>query len=219
MKKIIILNLLLISSIFANSYSLLKETSPDKSYKDFGVFGKTYPILETPFMDILKKRMEEYKLSQKNIKDQVMNQIKMAAFESTELPLCKDYSKEKPKEDFITIQMDIINPFGRVIYKKGDKIKSEIKNGKILDLCFIDYRNKIVGKNQINELKKIYPDCMYIVANKNVLSIRKDFPNLDIYPTSKGQEDRFGIKCYPSVVHMEKDTIQKTYYPYEQFKN
>jgi hypothetical protein len=215
MKKLILL-IFTTSLIFANNYNL-KFNKKKYEYNDFGVYGKLYPIIEEPFMEILNKKMNDYKLSKNSINEEIVNQIKMSAFESTNKPLCKDNEILPSETDYQIIKMDIFNPFGRLIYKKGDKIKSEIKGGKKLNLCFINFKNEISGKNQISKFKN--KDCMFIVANKNVLSLRKDYPNLKIYPTSKEQENRFNVKCYPAIIHMEKDQIQKNYFSYEQFKN
>lgn len=208
-------NKIFLSLLFIASNSL----ADNLTYKDFGTFGKTYPILEENFFDFIKREAKKIKIDKKDIEKIVVEQVKNAAYETTTLPLCQKDLTEPRSIDYYTVKTDIKNPFGRVIYAKGQKIESKIKNGRSLDLCFIDGRNDIVTSNQINFFKKRVNNCLFIVSNKNTLKLRKKFPDTEIYPTSKMQEDRFSLGCYPAHFHFKGKYIDKKYFSYEQFKN
>lgn len=188
-------------------------------YIDFGVNGRTYPILENDFEEEIKKKVQEFKIDQEEVRKQVIAEVKKAALKTTNLPLCLKDKNMKPEIDYVAVPENVFNPLGRLIYSKGQKLESKIPAGKTLDLCFVDGRNKIATKNQINELSKIYPKCIFLIANENVLYLREEFKDKEIFPTSKPQEDRFGIECYPATVHMELNTKENKYYSYDRFKN
>lgn len=207
--KLFIVIICMVASLFAQQ---------DK-YIDFGVNGRTYPILENDFEEQMKKNVKDFKINQEEIETQVISEIKKAALKTTNLPLCLKDKYMKPEIDYVAVPENVFNPLGRLIYSKGQKLESRIPVGKSLDLCFVDGRNKIATKNQINELSKIYPKCIFLVANENVLYLREQFKDKEIFPTSKPQEDRFGVECYPATIHMESNTKENKYYSYDRFKN
>jgi len=210
--------LIVLTTLTLGAQSLSEITKPSP-YKDFGKYGKTFPILEKDIEEEIEKQVKNFKYDSSNIQEKITEQVKESAYESTSLSLCLKDNYQKPVIDYATLPEDVINPFGRKIYSKGEKIESNIPSGRELNLCFIDARNMISASNQINFLKKKKEDCLFIVANKNVLALREKFPEEKIFPTSKSQEERFNLKCYPALLHMEKNTIEKNYYSYEQFKN
>lgn len=213
--------ILFISALIAiglNAQSLNDITKPG-DYNDLGTSGKEYKILEKDILVEINSAAKAFSFDSKEVQETVQKQVMEAAFETTTKPLCIKDKYIKPEIDYSSIPEDIYNPVGRKIYSKGDKVKSPIKAGQSLDLCFIDSRIIEVGKNQINTFSKQYPDCTFLVANKNVLALRKSYPEFKIFPTSKGQEDRFNVECYPAVIHMEKDTRETFYHSYDKFKN
>ncbi len=216
MKKI--LSLVAAIAIALQAESLNEITKPGE-YKDLGTSGKEYKILENDILVEINTAAKNFKFDKKEVNDIVQKQVMEAAYKTTDKPLCVKDKYIKPEIDYSTIPEDIYNPVGRKIYSKGEKIKSPIKAGKSLDLCFVDSRILEVGKNQINTFSKQYPECTFLVANKNVLALRNIYPDLKIYPTTKGQEDRFNVECYPAVIHMEKDTRETYFHSYDKFKN
>lgn len=216
MKKIVTTLILGISISFS---ATLEELTTPGEYVDFGSFGKEYQIKEKNIMKEIEEKAKAFSFDSKEVQDTIKKQVVEAAFEKTDKPLCLKDKKMAPEIDYATISEDIYNPLGRLIYSKGQKIKAPIKAGQKLDLCFVDSRILPVGQNQINTFLKEYPECTFLVANKNVLLLRKIYPDLKIFPTSQVQEDRFGVECYPATIHMEGETKEITYHSYDKFKN
>lgn len=209
---------LLSLNLFLSANTLNELTKPGE-FIDFGIHGKEYKILENDILEEIKTEAKKFSFDSKEVQDIVQKQVIEAAFETTTKPLCVKDIHKKPEIDYAFIPEDIYNPVGRKIYSKGEKIKAPLKAGQELDLCFIDSRIIEVGKNQINTFVKQYPNCNFLVANKNVLSLRQIYPELKIFPTNKSQEDRFNVDCYPAVIHMEKETKETFYHSYDKFKN
>jgi hypothetical protein len=213
------MKLLLIPFLAIQLFADFKSETTPSVYHDFGVYGKEYKIIEKDILEEINTEVKNYAINSDETEKIIKAQIEERSTGLSKLPLCAKDSQLKPEIDYGIVPEDVYNPVGRKILNKGDKIKSEIKNGQSLDLCFVDARNKIVLSNQINSMIKTNPNCIFLVAGKSVIPIRKDFPDYKIFPTSKMQEDRFGIKCYPAVIHMEKDTKQINYMSYDKFKN
>lgn len=211
--KILLIVCILTSFAFAE---IEEETAPT-NYVDLGIHGKLYDIKENDILFQIEQTAKNFKIDQDQIKKDIEAQVAAAANKTTKLPLCDKDEKEPAQTDFYTVPMDIINPMGRLIVKKGDRMRSKLPQGAELNLCFIDARNQISGENQIKSFAKNNPKCLFLVANADVRDLREKFPNLDIYPTSEMQETRFGLKCFPSKLHMEGDQKQFTYYNYESF--
>lgn len=205
--------ILLCSLLWGN---IEEETTP-KDYVDLGIQGRLYDIKEQDILAQIEQTAKNFKLDQKLVRKSVEEQIAAAANRSTNLPLCEKDEKGKSETDIYTIPTDIINPMGRMIVRKGDKIKSKLPQGTELNICFVDARNIISGENQIKSFMAKEPKCLFLIANADVRNLREKFPELDIYPTSEMQESRFGLKCYPSKLHFESDQKQFTYYSYESF--
>jgi len=194
----------------------------DKHYIDFGIVGKLYDIKEKNFLldyEENKQKLKRY-LSKKYIRKQLLKTIQKIADFKTNKQLCLKDMTIGPEIDYVKVPVDIINPLGRIIYKKGEVIPSKIPNGQTLDLCFIGGKgNKITTINQINFFAKKYPKCIFLVSDFNVLELRKFFPSLEIYPSSLEQENRFNIKCYPVHIYFYSDKKIYNYYNYNRFKN
>ena len=213
MRNKIILVLCFCSFAFAG---IEEETTPS-DYVDLGIQGRLYEIKEKDILFQIEQTAKNFKIDEKQIRKDIEDQVAAAAKKTTKLPLCDKDVKEEAQTDFYIVPTDIINPMGRLIVKKGDKMRSKLPQGAELNLCFIDARNQISGENQIKSFAKNNPKCLFLVANADVRDLREKFPNLDIYPTSEMQETRFGLKCFPSKLHMEGDQKQFTYYDYESF--
>jgi len=199
-----------------------KNALINKNYIDFGIAGKLYDIKEKNFLveyENEKHKLIKY-LSRDYIKKQLMKTIKKISNFQTNKPLCIRDQKIGPLVDYVKVPTNIVNPLGRIIFKKGEKIPSKIPNGKTLDLCFINGNgNKITTINEINFFKKQNPNCVFLVSDYNVMKLRDMFPSLEIYPSSQKQEERFELKCYPVHIHFYNDKKIYYYYNYNRFKN
>lgn len=215
MKKCIIF---IFASLAIANTAFITETRP-APYVDFGVHGHMYDIVEDDLMHIIEAKAKSLKFDENETKKIIESEVLRHAKYESQKPLCLKDNFQDPEIDYYTVPIDIPNMFGRIILKKGQVIKSEIPAGTSLTLCFIDARVKEVGINQINEMSKKYPGCIFLISNRDVREFSEIYPKLNIYPSSKPQEDRFNIGCYPSVMHFVKDTKQKFELSYERFKN
>lgn len=213
------MKILAIPFLVINLFADFKSETTPAIYHDFGIQGKEYKILEKNILDEINYEVKNFKMDPVETKKIVESEIVARSTGKSSLPLCMKDLNLKPVIDYGKFPENVFNPAGRLIFKKGDPIKSELKAGQELDLCFVDGRNDIVLYNQINYMSKLKPDCTFLVSGKSVVPLRLKFENLKIYPTSKVYEDRFSVKCYPSLLHFEKDIKQTHYMSYEQFKN
>jgi len=190
-------------------------------YYDFGVIGKTYPIEERNIMDEIKEEFKNFKLTKEDFRKAAEKAIAEKAFYKSELPLCS-IGKSYPEEiDSSTLKENMYSPYGKIIRKKGDLITVPLPKGAEFSLCFISGKNYINGLNQINYLehKEREGKCLYLISDRDIRDYRKAFPELDIYTSSKVQEDRFNIKCYPSEVNLYKEKRKLTQYQHSRFNN
>jgi hypothetical protein len=195
----------------------------DKTYIDFGYQGKTYDIKEKNILEEYEKGLRKIKetyLNKKHIEKILKKKINKYALFNSKKPLCLRDEKIGPEVDWYTVPVDIINPLGRIVLRKGQKIRSTLPKDKTLDLCFIYGKgNYITTINEINYFSKKYPNCLFLVSNYNVLKLRDKFPKLEIYPSSIVQENRFNLKCYPAHLHFYDDKKEYEYFNYNRFKN
>lgn len=212
-KILLTLPLLFIS---LNAASIEELTKPG-NYTDLGIQGKLYEIKEKDILFQIEQTAKNFKIDKKQFRKDLEKQVAKLAKRTTKLPLCEKDKIEEAQVDLYTVPTDIINPAGRIIARKGDKMKSKLPSGAEFDICFIDARNSVSGENQIKSFAKNNPRCLFLIANADVRDLRDKFPELKIYPTSEMQENRFGLKCFPAKAHFEKDTKQFSYYNYESF--
>ena len=211
--KILAISLLAATTSYAG---IVEETTP-KNYVDLGVKGRLYEIQEQDILFQIKETAKNFKIDQNETRKQIEEQVAKAANRTTKLPLCDKDEFLEPEVDLYTIPTDIINPAGRMLARKGDKMKSKLPEGVELTLCFVYARNEISGDNQIKSFAKNNPKCLFLIANADVRGLREKYPDLTIFPTSEMQESRFGVKCFPSKVHFESDTKQLSYFSYDSF--
>jgi len=218
--KGLVLSVLITGSLFgANNQADRFTPSP---YYDFGTNGKTYPILEKDILEEIRDGLANLKLDKVKIKADLIKAVEKMANYKTELPLCLsgvDYNEE---EDVSYLHSDMRDRKGKLLKKSGSPITVPLPPGTDFSLCFISGKNYVSGLNQIMALgkaSKMTKKCMYLVSDRDVRDYRKSFPKLDIYPSSKAQEDRFKVKCYPSKVDLYNTKRHLTQYNYSQFNN
>ncbi|MFL1706575.1 hypothetical protein ACHJH3_06165 [Campylobacter sp. MOP7] len=214
--------LLIVIAIFA-SFSFgasIEELTSPKPFMDLGIQGKTYDIQEEDFIKILDKDLQEYEksITKGDIAKIVEEQVASAANKTTSLPLCQEDKALEAQPDYAVVPTDIRNPLGRLVYKKGDKILSTMPDNIKMDICYINFINYVAGINQLESMSQFNQKCLFLVANTDVRPLREKYPSFDIYPTSEFQEQRFDIKCYPSVLRLQGSTKQINEFSYETFK-
>jgi len=204
--------------LFNFSFAISKNATPGK-YKDFGVEGEQYEIVEPDFEKILQNEMRKLKITKKNVKKQVEKSIRKAALFKSDLKLCEKNTRDNWEKDFYILQTDLYNPMGRLWKKAGTKaLAPALPDGIEKNICIIEGRNLIAAKNQISFFKKTIGDCLYLVNNRDVRDLIKFFPNEKIYPNQNSVKDRFEIDCLPAAITFKKDLRRTNYYDYEYFK-
>lgn len=195
------------------------------AYKDFGTEGHLYEIKEKDIMKEIEKEVKDYqaKMNPDEMKRQIEREINKQAFYSSKLPLCEKDSTEK-MPNYQYYQQDIINPAGRVIKKAGDSFI--YRSPKQWNVCFINAKNKIEMINQINYYDKLVKEisggneeCVYMISDRNVLELNKEFEPRSFYPSTEAYEKRFGVKCYPAMIHIEDDMKYNYEMSMEHFKH
>lgn len=207
-------------SLFLFAFSSQNFYNPQNCKKDFiflGKKGKTYPIKEKDFYSFIQEETSSFLKREKiDLKKEVIKNVKKLSLYNTKFLFCEKNLSKPPKQDYFVLPVNIVNPFGRVVYKKGTKILVSLPKGRTADLCFVA-GNRATVFNQIQTLKKLYPACLFLVADVSVFDVRQKFPNIAVYPSSAYYEKRFRIRCYPTVVHLKGGTIQHREYAYSAF--
>lgn len=203
--------------LFSLAFILYKSSYAQNSYIDLGKIGKTYPIKEENINLFMQKEIAKYlKENKKEIKKEIEKNIKKLSLYNTKFLFCEKNYESPLKNDYYELPADVINPFGRVVYKKGTKIQAFLPASKTLDICFVS-GNRATVDNQLRYFSTQYPQCLFLVAGVSVLDLRKRYPNLLLYPSSSYYEKRFGLRCYPTVVRLKGGKIKHIEASYAQF--
>ena len=222
MKILITTFSLVISTIlFAENSLMPKKIAKPTNYVDFGVQGKEYEIKEEDFYKTIIEGAKNIKLDKNKLKLDLEKEVNRLAHFKTKVPYCKDSVVFDSKTEYYTFQGDYFNPMGRVIYKKGDRIKTPpLPDGITKELCFIEGSNKISLANQITFFNKETNDsCLFLVSNANIVDLRNKYQGYQFFPAADMFFDRYDISCLPAKVHFEKSNFQKTNYSIEEFKD
>lgn len=194
------------------------------AYKDFGVDGRLYDIIEEDFMITLKKGIDELQktFTPEYVQSKIIEEVNKQAFQKSLLPVCQK-DNQFSGINYQYLDTDIINPAGRIVKKKGEAVL--VRSKKPLNICFVSASNKIELINQINyfdktvkELTGKEEECTYMVSDGNVVDLMKELKKT-FYPTGPQYESRFNVKCYPAFVHIEEDMIYNYEMSIEHFKH
>ena len=189
---------------------------------DLGKEGHTYKIKEENFYTVLKKDLKpvQEKFTRKYIKQKILTQLHSEAVGHTTLPFCQE-DKKFAEYNTQKLKMDIYKPNGEIWKHKGDKFI--INNKKPLDICYIA-GNNIEIENQIKFFNNIsqqlsHSNCNFIVADRNAFALDKEHKPQIFYPTHKGLEELYNVKCYPTIIHFQGKKRFKMEMTMEQFKH
>jgi len=219
--KLILILVFCIDFIFASN-SLRIEAKPEPYY-DFGICGKEYNITEPDMYEIIMSSVKKFKdkMNTKEMIDEVKKQVAQKAIFNSNIPVCMNDQINDWYDDYYTYPIDIYNPMGRLIHKKGDRVLSPPIPGE-KNICIIEGKNIISAKNQINFFEeKTNNNCLYIILNRDVRDFWKEkgFSSYDFFPGNEKLLKRFNVKCVPSIIRMKDVKIRTDYYSIENFKN
>jgi len=217
MKQIIYVITLISTIVMADK--IPSQFKPD-IYADFGVEGKQYEIVEDDIYKAILTAAQQFEkdLNTTEVKNMVKDQIKERATFNTSLSNCKKTTSTNWEDDYFTFTHDYYNPFGRLVFKKGDKHLAPPVPGE-RHVCFIDGTIKLIANNQIDFFKKQDPNCVFLISNRNVMDFYDKYPKLEIYPASQGFFDRFGIKCIPAMLDFKDVQKRIRYFNIGNFKS
>jgi len=203
------------------SINLIYGAATEKiKIKDFGIDGHMYDIVEENMMQTIRDKADNFQITKEKMRAILKREMKKQSVGTTELPFGKE-KKEYSEKNYQILNQDVVNPLGRVIKKKGDKVL--LNTPKSLDICFIDGADPVLLKNQIKYFDKLVTKtnglrCVYMVSNKSVLDLNKEYYPRLFYPSKSIYEQRFMIKSIPTYIHIEKDRKYFYSYPIEMFK-
>lgn len=205
-------------SLILCSFSLLLANTEPVPYIDFGVEGHLYNIEEEDFHLKLLKGIKESGFLEKDFTEEIKDEVKKISNFKSELPLCLNDNKREELDYNITAE-DMYNPMGRLIHKSGEKVDAVVKVGSEFSIFFIDGRNEENLKNQISKIKSEYVNSFFLVNNYDTIKLSSKILNRDFFPSTKAQEERFNIRCYPSKVDFQGNKRIITELSYDKFSN
>jgi len=208
MKKYLLLGLI-VSSLYSKS-----------DFIDFGIDGHMYDIKEENIRQTIIDKVDNFKISKEDLTEKIKKAMREQSVGTTNLPFGEEVTAYV-EDNYQILNQNIRNPAGRIIKKKGDRVL--LNTPKSLDICFIDGSNDILLKNQIKYFdavvsKKHGLSCVYMVSNKSVLDLNKEYYPRLFYPSKSAYERRFMIKSIPTYIHIEKDKKYFYSFPIEMFK-
>jgi len=183
-RKILYIPIILTISI--NSYA----------YKDFGVQGLMYDIIEENGNDLIEREIKDINYTSIN------NKLKLdynKAFTSNVFYKESYTDKNTKIKDIVVAKTDVIGKDGNIIAKKGDYIESYIPKGTELNICFIDGGINTV---LVDYIVKEFGRCLYMVNKKDSREFKQKY-KYESYPIG-GQNsiiaERFNIKTLPTKI-------------------
>lgn len=177
--------------------------------ENLGKFGKTYPIIETDIIEFFKKRAAqlhesgEFKSEMEGMRDRAKAYVKRP--QGISLPRA-DVSMSSLYDSTYTLERNVVDHTGKLIYKKGTKINPLQYTTLNRKLCFIDSDDE----DQIEWAKKY---CLDPLKSKLILTngdIEKAHEKLKtrIYFDQYGRLIKhFGIKYLPAVIRQIDEAI------------
>lgn len=186
--------------------------------KDLGRVANTFEIIEEPFSQMMKRKLEQIDMEQERKKmesiarDRVENPIPVAGIiESQE-------SRTFYYDPTYTLEEDAVLPCGKVLHKAGTKVNPLDHMDLNRRLFFVDSRkeNQIEWlekqlNNSINNQKEIIEDRVILVGG-NVFKLKEKLGEKHadkVYFDQSGElTTKFGIKSVPAVALQEDKKIR-----------
>ncbi|MCA0253878.1 MAG: conjugal transfer protein TraW [Proteobacteria bacterium] len=186
--------------------------------KDLGRVANTFEIVEEPFSQMMKRKLEQVDMEQERKKmesiarDRVKNPIPVTGImESQE-------SRTFYYDPTYTLEEDAVLPCGKVLHKAGTKVNPLDHMDLNRRLFFVDSRkeNQIEWleeklNNPINDQKEIIEDRIILVGG-SVFKLKEKLGEKHadkIYFDQSGElTTKFGIKSVPAVALQEDKKIR-----------
>lgn len=175
------------------------------AYVDLGVQGKTYEIKEKNIKTLLIDGVR--KLDKEDLKKRYLRSIDKAFNAKVSLPTSLE-DKTLTYIDEVVVGYDVPDPAnpGRILYHKGERIKSALPDGAVLNMCFIDAANIDIAKEAVEEFGR----CDYLIANRDIRKVNFTGDNL-VFPMGMAYVHRFNIDKLPVKLVMKGAQITKIY--------
>lgn len=176
---------------------------------DFGVVGKQVEIIEENGEDLIARKIKE--LDIKKINQELNERVLEYSVSHLDLPASTVDSKTE-EEDIYLASYDIVDySTNTIVYKKGDRIPTELTPGTSFSLCFIDGKYK---KDIVNKIVKEFGGkeaCKYFIDNIS----QQDFLELygiEAYPLNEQNlqfKDRYVIENMPTKITRYSNKIKR----------
>jgi len=178
--------------------------------KDLGIKGHTYPIVEQPFIQMIKERLQKVDMHKENEK---MKQLARDRVENpTPVTGVAPATKERSFyfDPTYTLEEDAVLPCGKVLHPAGTTINPLEHMDLNRRLFFIDARNEHQLEWLEGQLTEYLPgqepilEDRIILVGGSVLKLKKQLNQQEIYFDQSGElTTKFGIKASPAIVEQE----------------
>lgn len=185
--------------------------------KDFGISGQTFKVVEEPFIQMLKKRLDEIDIEKEQAKIQARVKDKV----ENPTPVQGIYPAKKERifyfDPTYTLDKDAILPCGKILHRAGTKVNPLQHMDLNRRMFFIDGRNKeqiTWLKEQLENPPPSLPHAeaqqiedRVILVGGSVFVLKEDLGENHadkVYFDQHGElTTKFGIKASPAVVVQE----------------
>jgi len=192
------------------------------AFKDLGVHGKTYPVVENDFYEWLMSKLEE---KGKNFtppsKEDVRRMVekKLIVSEFDDIRSCQE-NTTRAVDLTIILDHDIKDSSGNVIHSKGKTVNPLDYRDMRRDYFFLDVDNLTQVKMFIQEAANRPMQPMAIAGNLSHFYENVKRNGIEI-PAGKSTQlmlDRFQIRCAPTLVRQKGKMLEVIEYQVEDVK-
>lgn len=184
---------------------------------DMGAFGKTYPVAEQDIVEFIKERLmvmqEEGVIDRKH--QELLDKSRGYANRppGRTLPTTLEY-RNHVFDPTVTIQRDIADADGNVIYPAGTVINPLDYRGLSKTLCFIDGDDRRQVE-WLNEMCPYQKGFKHILVNGSAIELSKEQGSRFYFDQHGTLVDRFAIEHVPAVVRQSGKVLYVEEYPVE----
>lgn len=172
---------------------------------DFGEQGVLFDIEEENGMDLIDRKIKD--LNTTKITNELIASIDGHFYPKTKFKE-SSIQKSEESEDLVLLDRDIVDPDGRILYKKGDSIPSIIPVGQKIEICFI---NGADDEKVLKEVLAAFGNCTYMVANADARVFKEKY-KVQAFPINTQNEiylNRFKVEALPTKITKIKNMLKK----------
>ena len=182
---------------------------------DMGGFGNSYPVIEQDIVEFIKQRlseMEDQGLIEETNKELVKKSkdyVKRPP--GSDIPVAKEYSGHV-FDPTVTIQRDISDEDGNVIYPAGTVVNPLDYRGLTRTLCFID-GDDVDQIEWVRDMCPYEPGYKQILVSGPILEVSKEEGHRFYFDQHGVLVNKFRIKAVPAVVRQSGKVLYVEQFP------